>query len=282
MLEFQAQLPSNYLLLLPLSFRCSGHLKGRKMPGFMSKLKGWLDSLAEPDYEISDLPIDEQGFLRDDMTKGGPERPLKPGETTNHVVVAQPKEEKPQSLERIQENFNRFVDQLQGINANLTKQVAQQEQLGAKLDKLPTLIGAVPEMLENEHRSLDEVLRQLRASQVRSEEFIDIVHQIPREAVKQTETMQKMNQHMTSAAETDIVMRDAFTSFSETVTKLTAATEANREAILNMSKAFVASDRSMKFIVQVQNRRFIWLFMISIGICLVCVLAAVAAFGLAK
>jgi hypothetical protein len=252
------------------------------MPGFMAKIKGWLDSLAEPDYEISELPLDEQGFLRDDLVKGGPERPAAPGAQPTSVQMTQSKEDKPQSLDRIQENFNRFVDQLQGINSNLSKQVAQGEQLGEKLDKLPTLIGAVPEMLENQHRSLDEVLRQLRSSQVRSEEFIDIVHQIPREAVKQTETMQKMNQHLTSAAETDIVMREAFTSFSETVTKLTAATEANRDAILNMSKAFAASDRYMKFLVQVQNRRFIWLFVISLGICLICVLAAVAAFGLAK
>jgi hypothetical protein len=252
------------------------------MPGFMAKLRGWLDSLAEPDYDISELPLDEQGFLRDELVKGGAQRPAAPGAPATNMVVSQPKEEKPQSLERIQENFNRFVDQLQSINTNLSKQVVQQEQLGAKLDKLPSLIGAVPEMLENEHRSLDEVLRQLRASQVRSEEFIDIVHQIPREAVKQTETMQKMNQHLTSAAETDIVMREAFNSFSETVTKLTAATEANREAILNMSKAFAASDRYMKFLVQVQNRRFIWLFVVSMGICLICVLAAVTAFGLAK
>jgi hypothetical protein len=256
-------------------------LKGRKMPGFMAKLKGWLDSLAEPDYEISELPLDEQGFLRDDLVKGGQERPSSQPKPAS-AVLTQQKEEKPQSLERIQENFNRFVDQLQGINSNLSKQVAQQEQLGAKLDKLPNLIGAVPEMLENQHRSLDEVLRQLRSSQVRSEEFIDIVHQIPREAVKQTETMQKMNQHLTQTAETDIVMREAFTSFSETVTKLTAATEANREAILNMSKAFAASDRYMKFLVQVQNRRFVWLFLISLGICLVCVLTVVGLASLAK
>jgi hypothetical protein len=251
------------------------------MARFMDKIKGWLDSLAEPDYEITEIPLDEQGFIRDDLVKdGAPARPAAP--VNNNVVVAEPKGDKTQSLDRIQENFNRFVDQLQGINTNLSKQVAQQEQLGAKLDKLPSLIEGVPEMLENEHRSIDEVLRQLRSSQVRSEEFIDIVHQIPREAVKQTETMQKMNQHLAAAAETDIVMRETFIGFGETINKLNAATDANREAILNMSKAFVASDRYMKYLVSVQNRRFIWLSVISLAICLIAILAAVTAIAILK
>jgi hypothetical protein len=250
------------------------------MPGFMAKIKGWIDSLAEPDYEINEIPLDEQGFLRDDLIKGG--TPARPTASGANVVIAEPKGDKPQSLDRIQENFNRFVDQLQGINTNLSKQVAQQEQLGAKLDKLPAIIGAVPEMLENQHRSLDEVMRQLRSSQVRSEEFIDIVHEIPREAVKQTETMQKMNQHLAAAAETDIVMREAFNAFGETVVKLGAATDANREAILNMSKAFVASDRYMKYLVQVQNRRFIWLLIISLTVCLIAILVTITAVSIAK
>ncbi len=250
------------------------------MAGFMSKVKGWLDKLAEPDYEVGEIPLDEQGFIRDDVIKDN--SPQRPAATTPHVVVAEPKTDKSQSLDRIQENFNRFVDQLQGINNNLSKQVAQQEQLADKLDKLPSVIQGLPEMLENQHRSLDEVLRQLRSSQMRSEEFIDVVHQIPREAVKQTETIQKMNQHLAAAAETDMVMRDAFNSFSETIVKLTEATEANRDAILNMSKAFAASDRYMKYLVQVQNRRFIWLFLTSIVICLLAILAMLGAIGILK
>jgi hypothetical protein len=250
----------------------------------MAKLKSWFDSFAEPDYEISEtgeIPLDEQGFVREDLIRDGSKpRPAPPA---SDVVVAQPNgADKMQALDRIQENFNRFVDQLQGINENLGKQVTQQERLSDKLDSLPSLIQAVPEMIENEHRSLDEVLRQLRASQVRNEEFVDVVHQIPREAIKQTETMQKMNQHLVAAAETDIAMRDAFTAFSETVTKLNSATEANREAILNMSKAFSASDRYMKYLVQVQQRRFIWLFVISMGICLVTILTAVVLVAFAK
>jgi dsDNA-specific endonuclease/ATPase MutS2 len=238
------------------------------MAGFMDKIKGWLNNLTEPDYEVGEIPLDEQGFVRDDLVKGGSSQ--RDSAPAPHVVVAEPKGEKSQSLDRIQENFTRFVDQLQGINTNLSRQVAQQEQLGEKLDKLPSVIQGLPEMLENQHRSLDEVLRQLRSSQ------------IPREAVKQTETIQKMNQHLAAAAETDMVMRDAFTSFSETVAKLTEATEANRDAILNMSKAFSASDRYMKYLVQVQNRRFVWVFLTSVVICLLAILAMLAAIGILR
>jgi len=252
------------------------------MAGFVTRIRDWLNNLTEPDYQVGEIPLDEQGFIRDDLVKDpATKKPATPNPVP-HVVVAEPKAEKPQALDRIQENFTRFVDQLQGINTNLSKQVAQQEQLADKLDKLPSVIQGVPEMLENQHRSLDEVLRALRSSQMRSEEFIDVVHQIPREAVKQTETIQKMNQHLLSAAETDMVMRESFANFSDTVTKLAQATEANREALLNMSKAFAASDRYMKYLVQVQNRRFIWVFLISLAICLLVVLTMLTAIGILR
>lgn len=246
----------------------------------MARVKDWLGKLAEPEYEIGEIPLDEHGLVRDDLIKDT--SPRKHPEPAPRVIVAEPRTEQNQSLERIQENFNRFVDQLQGINSNLSKQVAQQQQLGEKLDKLPSVIQSVPEMIENQHRSLDEVLRQLRSSQMRSEEFIDVVHQIPREAIKQTETIQKMNQHLAAAAETDMVMRDTINGFGDTVSKLTEATEANREAILNMSKAFVASDRYMKYLVQVQNRRLIWVFLASLTICLLAVLAMLIAIGILR
>ena len=46
-------------------------------------------------------------------------------------------------------------------------------------------------------------------------------------------------------------------------------------SILQMSKTFTTSDRYLKYVMSRQSRRFVWLYVISLAVCLISVLSLV-------
>jgi hypothetical protein len=44
---------------------------------------------------------------------------------------------------------------------------------------------------------------------------------------------------------------------------------------MQMSKTFAASDRYLKYIISRQNKRFMWVFVIALGVCAVVILIMV-------
>jgi lipopolysaccharide/colanic/teichoic acid biosynthesis glycosyltransferase len=46
---------------------------------------------------------------------------------------------------------------------------------------------------------------------------------------------------------------------------------------MQMSKTFAASDRHLKFVMSRQNKRFLWVFSIAMGICVFAIIVLAAA-----
>ena len=200
------------------------------------------------------------------------------GTATNSVVMnSVTSVERRDPAEKLQEGFNKLVDQLQQINGHLNRQLDQHEELMGRVRELPGLLETLPSAVENQKKLTTELLEQLRSSAVKSQQFIETVEKIPSETARQTDTLTMINHQLAAAAETDVQLTDGFVKFKGTLDRLNHNTVSNTEGILQMSRTFAASDRYLKYVISKMNRRYAWTLAAALSVCggVVCALIGV-------
>jgi len=192
----------------------------------------------------------------------------------NHVVLKPVQQmDKQQSLEKLQDGFNRLIDQLEGINDNLGRQVAQHEDLMSRVNKMPQLLESFPEAVENHNKLTEQLLEQLKTTAGKEQQFTEIVSKIPAETAKQTDALVNIDHQLAAAADTDVQMTEGFNNFNETLGKLNRSITGQTDGIMQMSRTFAASDRYLKYVMSRQHKRFMWMLMTTVGVCATVILA---------
>lgn len=183
------------------------------------------------------------------------------------VVKAVPPMDKHESLEKLQQGFNKLVEQLRDINEHLNRQVTQHEDLMGRIEQLPKLLESFPSVVENQKQIMEQLLEQLKAAAAKNQQFLDAVEKIPNETAKQTDALVDIDHQLAAAADTDVQMTESFNKFNQTLDKLDQSTLAQTDSIVQMSRTFATSDRYLKYIVSRQNKRFIWVFISALSVC---------------
>lgn len=214
------------------------------------------EGLIAPDVESAEQTVDEQPAKSDKVV----------------VKTAQPTD-KLQSLEKLQAGFDKLIEQLHGINDHLNRQVNQHEDLMGRMDKLPELLESFPAVVENQRQLTEQLFEQLRAASTKDQQFIETIEKIPTETAKQTDALVNIDHQLAAAADTDVQMTESFNKFNQTLDKLNQSTLGQTDGILQMSKIFATSDRYLKYLMSIQNKRFMWIFVIAVSVCVLVVLA---------
>jgi len=235
----------------------------------------WLRSHGITGRADYDQEIDDEGLISQasGQAEQADEEPIAAQASDNSVVVrpAGP-ENREQYFEKIQDGFNRLIEQLQGINEHLDRQMSQQAELTERIGRLPQWLETFPTLIEAQKRITEQLLEQLKGSAAKQEQFIDAVQKIPTETAKQTDALVDIDHQLAAAADTDVQMAESFNNFNQTLAKLNQTAESQTDSILQMSKTFATSDRYLKYIISKQNKRFMWVFVSAISICLFVIL----------
>lgn len=235
----------------------------------LSKTNKWLREHkyhAKEDYQPE---LDTEGLLSSE--EDGENPPSQ--EQNNRVVVKKVTAgDKIQSVEKLQAGFDKLVGQLQGINEHLSQQVDQHQELMSRMDKLPELLESFPSVVENQKQLTEELLERLKASTMKDQQFIEAIEKIPAETSKQTDALTDINNQLAAVADTDVQMAEGFNKFNHSLDKLDQSTADQTDSILQMSRTFATSDRYLKYLMSKQNRRFMWVFMTAITVCVVVIL----------
>ena len=235
----------------------------------------WLRA-HKPSIGASNQPeINDDGLIsrNDDSAEQAGDGAVPAGAEGNNVVVrAVPPVERQESLQKLQEGFDKLVDQLQGINEHLSRQATQHEDLMGRIEQLPDMLESFPAVVENQKRITEQLLEQLKASAAKNEQFNDAVEKIPTETAKQTDALVNIDHQLSAAADIDVQMTEGLNNFNESLDKLNQSTIGQTDGIIQMSKTFAASDRYLKYIISRQNKRFMWIFITAISICATVVL----------
>lgn len=224
--------------------------------------------------------VNDQGLIRDDVaaaqTAPADERPSEPVKPEAIVKKATGGSiERKQNIEMLNEAFNKLVNQLQGINEHLGKQVTQNEDLMKRIDQMPELLESLPNAVENQKQVVEGLTEQFKARALKDRQFVESIDKIPVETARQTNALIDMGHKISVVADIDAQMSENFNKFNDTLAKLDADTVSQTDGIMQMSKTFAASDRYLKYIVSRQNKRFMWIFMTALGVCVFAILALV-------
>ncbi len=259
--------------------RYSAKIKTEKLFGVMkmalkdllSKTNSWLQSHKPRNLREYQPELNDQGLISEEQSvKEGPEA-VEPG--SNRVLVKTVQStDKQESLEKLQQGFNRLIEQLEGINEHLDRQVAQHEDLMARMEKLPTLLENFPAVVKNQKQLTEQMLEQLRAAAVSQQQFVGTVEKIPAETAKQTDALVDIDHQLAAAADANVQMAESFNRFNDTLDKLNQNSLGQTDGILQMSRTFATSDRYLKYIMSRQNKRFMWIFVTSITVCVLVIL----------
>jgi len=236
----------------------------------------WL-RVHNPFAPLHQPEIGEDGLIapeEDDSAE--PEKPQAPqadaGGGSEVVVRAIPQFDRTESLEKLQEGFDKLIGQLKGINEHLDRQANRHEELMGRIEQLPSLLESFPQVVENQKRITEQLIEQLKSSHAKNDQFIDAVERIPNETAKQTDALVNIDHQLAAAADIDVQMTEGLNNFNEALDRLNQSTVSQTDGIVQMSKTFAASDRYLKYIVSRQNRRFMWIFIAAISVCVVCIL----------
>lgn len=219
--------------------------------------------------------VGDDGLISQNEGSAGREtEELQQGEAAgNEVAVrAAPQMDRQQSLEKLQQGFDKLVEQLQGINEHLSRQASQHEELMGRIEQLPQLLESFPTIVENQRQTTEQLIEQLKKAAAKNEQFIDAVEKIPTETAKQTDALVNINHQLSAAADIDVQRTESFNKFNDSLDKLNESTNNQTDGILQMSKTFAASDRYLKYIISRQNKRFMWIFIAAISVCATAIL----------
>ena len=255
-----------------------------------SKIKRWLNPGDEPSESGTVPHLDDEGLMARDVEDLASADRFKNGATglpagkvlpTGQSAVAGQSAGAGESgyaqqidpYEKIQASFNRLIDKLQTINANLESQLKQHRELIERLDMMPELVKSFPAMVENQERIRNQLSEQLADMATKNEQFLEAVEKIPAEAGRQTDLLEEINEQLTVTADAEDNMASGFKKFNEILARLNQNTISHTDSIMQMSKTFSTSEKFLKYVISRQNKQFIWVFAVSLGVCLVAIAA---------
>ena len=219
--------------------------------------------------------IGDDGLIsRDDESdeqaiEGSPRAEIRNNEV---MVRSVPQTERQEQIEKLQKGFEQLVEQLKGINEHLDRQAGRQEELMGQIEQLPKILESFPQVVENQKRTTEELLDQLKNAAAKNEKFIDAVEKIPNETAKQTDALVNIDHQLGAAADLEVQRTESFNNFNNSLDKLNQSTMSQTDGIIQMSKTFAASDRYLKYIISRQNKRFMWIFIAAISVCVTAIL----------
>lgn len=232
-----------------------------------TKTRSWLRSYSPARVYDSQPQLDDQGLITEDADSA--ELPAENHRAKNDgiVVKAVPPISKAESLEKLHGGFDKLIDKLQTINEHLNRQTTQNEELIGRIEQLPQLLERFPSFLENQKEMLQQLLEQFQVAAVKNQQFLEAVEKIPTEAAKHTDLLVEIDHQLSAAADVDVQMVESFEKFNEMLGKLNQSTRLQIDSINQINKTFATSDRYLKYIIARQNKRFMWLFIVAISIC---------------
>ena len=216
--------------------------------------------------------INENGLIADTDETTNSDPTIEHNQVIVKKTAQNPRE---QSIELIQQGMTDLLTQLKGINENLAKQVDQQETLTDRIENLPEMVKTIPAVVQNQSKTVDAMLEQLKSEEQRSEKFIEAVEKIPAETGKQTDALTDITHQLSASAETDVQMAESFNNFKNSVDTLNNMSKMQTDSLQAMNKTFAASDRYMKYLVSKQSKRFAWLFIATISISTISIIALI-------
>jgi hypothetical protein len=192
--------------------------------------------------------------------------PLHEAGTTPTIIT-----KKKDSAEIVGEAINKLVDRLEEINASISLQTQQNIQLVDKINQLPELLSSLPQQAQEQRQILQELSTELKNKAVNDHKIQETMAAMTEQSTEQINKLGQIEDHLQVAGRTGVQLCDTMNKFSQSLEKLDSNTITQTEWIQQMSRAFTATDRYLKYTLAQQQRRFMWIFAVGMVVSVVAI-----------
>ncbi len=194
----------------------------------------------------------------------------------------EPVTDRTEALQMIQGSFEQLVEKLGGINDNIGRQIKQHEELIKRIDEIPQLLQHFPESMKNQRIVVDSLVEQLKSQSLKNQQFTQAVEKIPVATEKQTNAISDMSVQLAASASVDAQLTENFRKFNSIIDILKDNVEEQGDSINQLNRSFSASDRYMKYILNTQHKRFMWVFVLALSVSVFAIMAMLVVILLLK
>jgi uncharacterized coiled-coil DUF342 family protein len=192
--------------------------------------------------------------------------PLRDANAASSVVM-----KKKDSAEIVGEAIHKLVDRLEEINAGISLQTQQNIQLVDKINQLPDLLSSLPQQAQEQRQILQELSAELKTKSANDHKMQETIVAMTEQASEQTHKLGQIEEHLHVAERTDSRLCENMGKVSQSLEKLDSNTISQTEWIQQMSRAFTATDRYLKYTLAQQQRRLMWIFAVGMAVSVVAI-----------
>lgn len=195
------------------------------------------------------------------------------GLTNVQASAVKPKMTAEDVIEKFDDGFASLIERLDVMNENMGCALEINQKLVDCLGELPTVLECVPQHTRNSKEALDAALEQIRASNDLNAAVAKSIEAIPQETVRQTEAIYDVRETLVDSLEINKSVRNELGRFNDTISRLESTAAGQTESIMQMSRTFASSERYFKYMMDKQAKRFMWIFIAALSICMISIFA---------
>ncbi|MCK5270113.1 MAG: hypothetical protein KAJ46_04980 [Sedimentisphaerales bacterium] len=162
-------------------------------------------------------------------------------------------------LAALEGSFNRLVEVLESLNNNVVRQHDQNKDLIDHLTQTSDLMRALPENVEAQGRSVQNLAQEIKEHTLRSQQVVEIVKALPDLNRQQVDRLGDIAHQMEDSVESSVRMTESFNRFDGTVQGMLNNSKAQTASLANMGEMFEKNEQQLHTLIKQQNRRFTWL-----------------------
>lgn len=182
------------------------------------------------------------------------------------------------AIQSMQQGFVTLTDLMVGIRQNLERQNERNDQLMEHLARLPAVIEQLPESARVQGETLKALHQELMAGHAQQEKLTQILDEVSKGTVKQSETLEGMTDRMDRMRQTDEQIASNLNNVGSTMQELGRSTSTGAQILESMRDNMTSRDNELQQVLMRQGTRFT--VMLSVAIFLsIAALAAVAVIG---
>ena len=195
------------------------------------------------------------------------------GLTNVQASAIKPKMTAEDVIEKFDDGFASLIERLDVMNENMGCAIELNQKLVNSIDELPKVIDSIPQQTRINREALEAALDQIRASNDLSMTVAKSIEAIPQETIRQTEALYDVRETLTDSLEINKSVRNELGRFNDTISRLESTAASQTESIMQMSRTFASSERYFKYMMDKQAKRFLWIFISALSVCMISLFA---------
>lgn len=168
------------------------------------------------------------------------------------------------ALEKLQEGYEQVVVLMGSIHTHLQAQDERTQQIADALTTLAETTGRLPEVAEGQSQQLATIATHLEVGNDRARRWEQTLFDLPKLAEAQRDTLESIGRELEAKRHSETRMAETLDGLGGAVQSLGESSTASSRTLKELQQAAAERDDGLHTLMKEQNKRFIWLFVVTL------------------